>query len=72
MLLHELRRHIGELEARLTRLDAYLVEAMQPYDVLCSHQIAESRSRRVFGRFLYFQCSHTVGDIPLDMSAFVV
>lgn len=31
MLLHELRSHIGELEARLNRLDTYLTEAMQPY-----------------------------------------
>jgi len=31
MLLRELRSHIGELEACLRRLDAYLIEAMQPY-----------------------------------------
>lgn len=31
MLLRELRGHIGEQEARLNRLDAYLTEAMQPY-----------------------------------------
>lgn len=31
MLLRELRSHIGEQEARLNRLDAYLTEAMQPY-----------------------------------------
>lgn len=31
MLLRELRSHIGEQEARLNRLDAYLTEAIQPY-----------------------------------------